>query len=252
MYFPPFFPFSWNWVTAQLHHQTIIWFRLKICIIFTKHLYLIWNNPHVSQPTTYELVCKPAQHYRPQFGHLIPLVFTEPRAALLVIHSGNEPSGENVCVFSFLPLSAGPGPARLDGQRTAAPDWKQTERGATPVTGPDRCRARYRVAPSLGCPSVADRYHNHTSTLLSPAYWIKHPPSCPARLIRTQILEGNRGFLRSWEVMGRTRKGRSNGDRPEVLCPRMSNGLMILSLMSRRVECSVFWSSRPGLCKLWA
>lgn len=140
-----------------------------------------------------------------------------------------------------------PGRARLDGQRTTAPDWKQTERGATPVTGPDRCRTRYRVAPSLGCPSVADRYHNHTSTLLSPAYWIKHPPSCQARLIRTQILEGNRGFLRSWEVMGRTRKGRSNGDRPEVLCPRMSN-----SLMSRRVECAVFWSSRPGMCKLWA
>lgn len=109
--FPALFSFSWNRVTAQLHHQTIIWFRFKICIIFTKHLYLIWNNPHVSQPTTYELVCKPAQHYRPQFGHLIPLVFTEPRAALLVVHSGNEPSGENVCVFSFLPLSAGPGPA---------------------------------------------------------------------------------------------------------------------------------------------
>lgn len=104
------------------------------------------------------------------------------------------------------------GPLQLRGQIDAVPS------------------AQYHVPPSFGCPSVADRYHNHTSPLLSPAYWIKHPPSCPARLIRTQTLEGNRGLLRSWGVMGWTRKGWSDGgDRPEVLCPRMSNSLMILS-----------------------
>lgn len=42
----------------------------------------------------------------------------------------------------------------------------------------DRCAARYRVARWLECRCMADRYHNHTSPLLSLTYWIKHLPSC--------------------------------------------------------------------------
>lgn len=53
--------------------------------------------------------------------------------------------------------------------------WKQTAAPA-PVTGPDRCAAGCRVAWRYRW--MADRYHNHTSPLLSLTYWIKHLPSC--------------------------------------------------------------------------
>lgn len=179
----------------------------------------------MSQPTTYEVVCQPAQRYRPQFVT---------RSLLFSLSPGRHSLSSTVEVrrtermFVYFPpstISARPG-------LTAAirsPDWKQTERGATSVTGSDRCSAWCRVSPSLGCPSVADRYHNHTSPLLSPAYWIKHPPSCPSRPSCAQTLEGNLGFLRSWEVTGRTWKGRSDGDGPEVLCSRRFNSLVSLS-----------------------
>lgn len=55
--------------------------------------------------------------------------------------------------------------------------WKQTA-AAAPVSGPDRCAARCRVARRLEYRCMADRYHNHTSPLLSLTYWIKHLPSC--------------------------------------------------------------------------
>lgn len=42
-----------------------------------------------------------------------------------------------------------------------------------------RCPAGCRVARRLEYRCMADRYHNHTSPLLSLTSWIKHLPSCP-------------------------------------------------------------------------
>lgn len=70
-----------------------------------------------------------------------------------------------------------PGPGLKGGPRTPSHGsaWKQT---AAPVTGPDRCTARCRVAGSLKYPCTADCYHNHTPPPLSLPSWIKHLPSC--------------------------------------------------------------------------
>lgn len=74
--------------------------------------------------------------------------------------------------------------------------WKQTA-AAAPVTGARSMRCRVSRS-SDGCLSMlghrclADRYHNHTSPLLSLTYWIKHLPSCSRIAHPPQNLEGKR------------------------------------------------------------
>lgn len=87
-----------------------------------------------------------------------------------------------VCLQSWYPLfSTSPLSLSLStwAWRLWHPDrgsaWKQTA-AVAPVTGPDRCAAGCRVAWRYRW--MADRYHNHTSPLLSLTYWIKHLPSC--------------------------------------------------------------------------
>lgn len=87
-----------------------------------------------------------------------------------------------VCLQCWYPLFHHPLLSLLSlhvGWRLWHPDracaWKQTA-AAAPVTGPDRCAAGCRVAWRYRW--MADRYHNHTSPLLSLTYWIKHLPSC--------------------------------------------------------------------------
>lgn len=122
-------------------------------------------------------------------------------------------SAGDVCVFSCLLIDPlGPAWRGLWHPGLAAPAWKQTA-AAAPVTGPDRCRARWcRVARRMGCPRVADRYHNHTSPLWSLTYWIKHRPSCPGIATHsTSAPEFWRENEASWEERSKTRKGRSDG-----------------------------------------
>lgn len=80
--------------------------------------------------------------------------------------------------------------------------WKQTA-AAAPVTGSDRCAAGCRVAWRYRC--MADRYHNHTSPLLSLTYWIKHLPSCS--WIAHCPKSGGKDFSkRLWDEWSNTRK----------------------------------------------
>ncbi len=115
---------------------------------------------------------------------LIPAVVAVTERVLALIHAWTERSEGSVCVFSlswhslllFLLNLSPPGLAGLwHPDRGSA--WKQTA-AAAPVTDPDRCAARCRVARRLEYRCMADRYHNHTSPLLSLTYWIKHLPSC--------------------------------------------------------------------------
>ncbi len=126
------------------------------------------------------LVCKQALN----MIQLIPAVVAVTERVLALIHAWRERSEGSVCVFSlswhslllFLLNLSPPGLAGLwHPDRGSA--WKQTAAAAL-VTDPDRCAARCRVARRLEYRCMADRYHNHTSPLLSLTYWIKHLPSC--------------------------------------------------------------------------
>lgn len=140
---------------------------------------------------------------------------------------------------SHAPLLSPPGLAGLwHPDRGSA--WKQTA-AAAPVTGSDRCAARCRVARRLEYRCMADRYHNHTSPLLSLTYWIKHLPSCSWISLTLPKIWRERDFLKclwnEWsnmrEVHDDTQQMRStklflsqaSPNRPAsyltVLCPRM-------------------------------
>lgn len=144
------------------------------------------------------LVCKQAQ------THLTPLVLTvtEWVQFLSITFKGRQVGAVFLC---FLP---NPLSLHRFWKGSWHPDrgsaWKQTA-AAAPVTGSDRCAARYRVARWLECRCMADRYHNHTSPLLSLTYWIKHLPSC-SWIPHPKIRRG-RGFLKGlWDEWSKMRK----------------------------------------------
>lgn len=62
---------------------------------------------------------------------------------------------------------------------------------------PDRSAAGCRVPRMVAYRCMTDRYHNHTSPLLSLTYWIKHLPSC-SRIAHTTPNSG--GKETSWSV----------------------------------------------------
>lgn len=61
------------------------------------------------------------------------------------------------------------------------------------LPGTDRCSAGCRVARRVGYRCMTDRYHNHTSPLLSLTYWIKHLPSCSRIALPRLLKSGGRG-----------------------------------------------------------
>lgn len=73
----------------------------------------------------------------------------------------------------------------------------------------DRCAAGCRVARRLEYRCMADRYHNHTSPLLSLTYWIKHLPSCSwIYQKRKKKSGGKETFWSVFEISGVTREKR--------------------------------------------
>lgn len=104
----------------------------------------------------------------------------------------------SVCVLSSSSSSLSTRPARGSDTRTAALLGNKLRR-LLRLPVPDRCAARCRVARRLECRCMADRYHNHTSPLLSLTYWIKHLPSCSLILPSSPKSGGKEA---SWSVFG--------------------------------------------------
>lgn len=115
----------------------------------------------------------------------------------------------SVCVLSSSSSSSlSTRPARGSDTRTAALLGNKLRR-LLRLPVPDRCAARCRVARRLECRCMADRYHNHTSPLLSLTYWIKHLPSC-SWIAHPPLLPKiwrERSFLKClWDEWSNTRK----------------------------------------------
>lgn len=85
---------------------------------------------------------------------------------------------------------------------------------------PDRCTAGCRVARRDEYRCIADRYHNHTSPLLSLTYWIKHLPSCLWITHHPKIWRDDGFFFEClWDEWGNLRK--VDNDTQQIRSPKL-------------------------------
>lgn len=130
--------------------------------------------------------------------HLIPAVLAAALCvpALTVIPHLRDEWRQCLCIYGADTLLLIPSlflstwPGGYDTRIVALLENKLRRRLRLPE--PDRCAAGCRVPRMVAYRCLADRYHNHTSPLLSLTYWIKHLPSCSRIAHPPQNLEGKR------------------------------------------------------------